>query len=84
MESIHNTLKKGKPYMTTDDKVILCTKDEKKTYISIYYNHNLILQNRFKKLLSEFVQYINEKNSLLLPIEPLTLEELIIEDYLPL
>jgi len=71
IESIHNSLKKGSPYMTSDDKVICCTKDEKKKYSSIYYNHNLILRNRFKRLLSEFVQYINEKNSLLLPIEPL-------------
>ena len=71
IESIHKSLKGGSPYMTADNKVILCTKDEKKKYSSIYYNHNKVVKYHFNKLLGEFVQYINEKNSLLLPIEPL-------------
>jgi hypothetical protein len=71
IESIHNTLKCGSPYMMTDDKVIHCTDDEKKKYRSIYYNHNHILRTRFKRLLGEFLQFIDEKNSPLLPIEPL-------------
>jgi len=57
--------------MTTDDKAICGTKDEKKKYSFIYYNHNHILHARFKRLLSKLVQYIKEKNSPLLPIEPM-------------
>jgi len=40
IESIHNSLKNGQPYMTTDDKVIHCTIDEKKKYRSLYYKNN--------------------------------------------
>ena len=36
IESIHNTLKGGSTYMTTDDKVICCTIDEKKKYSALY------------------------------------------------
>jgi hypothetical protein len=57
--------------MTTDDKVIHCTIDEKKKYRSLYYKNNNNLKYHFNKLLGEFLQYINEKNSLLLSIDPL-------------
>jgi len=71
IESIHNSLKNGQPYMTTDDKVIHYTIDEKKKYRSLYYKNNNNLKYHFNKLLGEFLQYINEKNSPFLPIVPL-------------
>ena len=71
IESIHNSLKNGQPYMTTDDKVIHCTIDEKKKYRSLYYKNNNNLKYHFNELLGEFIQYINEKNSPFLPIVPL-------------
>ena len=71
IESIHNSLKKGSPYMTTDDKVICCTKDEKKKYSALYYKNNNNIKYHFNKLLSEFLQFIKDKHSKLLPIEPL-------------
>ena len=61
----------AQPYMTTDDKVIYCTIDEKKKYRSLYYKNNNNLKYHFNKLLGEFLQYINEKNSPFLPIVPL-------------
>jgi len=73
IESIHNSLKKGSPYMTTDDKVICCTKDEKKKYSSLYYKNNQSIKYHFNKLLDEFLQFIKDKHSKLLPIEPLAM-----------
>ena len=71
IESIHNSLKGGSPYMTADNKVILCTKDEKKKYSSIYYNHNKVVKYHFNKLLGDFLQFIKDKHIKILPIEPL-------------
>ena len=71
IESIHNSLKNGSPFMTTDDKVICCTKDEKKKYSALYYKNNQSIKYHFNKLLGEFLQFIKDKHSKLLPIEPL-------------
>jgi len=40
IESIHNTLKRDSNIMTTNDKVICRTKDEKKKYSSLFYKNN--------------------------------------------
>jgi len=68
---MHNSLKNGSTYMTTDDKVIHFTIDEKKKYRTLYYKNNNNIKYHFNKLLDEFLQYINENNSPLFPIESL-------------
>jgi hypothetical protein len=71
IESIHNSLKNGSSFMTTDDKVICCNIDERKKYSSLYYKNNQSIKYHFNKLLGEFLQFIKDKHSKLLPIEPL-------------
>jgi len=73
IESIHNTFERGSNFMATDDKVICCTKDEKKKYSSLYYKNNQNIKYDFNKLLGEFLQFINDKHRKILPIEPLAM-----------
>ena len=71
VELIHNTLRFGQAYTTKQDKIIYPNQKEKDKYRNQFYGNNKIIQTHFSSLLSEFQQFIDQKNKSLFTFEPL-------------